>query len=389
MRRPDGPAGMTHVCHLFDASAGWEQRTAVGVLLERLPADRYSLTLAAIDPAAVRTLRPLGRPVRVFARPARIDALASPLVARWVHERRVDLLHAWGVHAAAVARAATDGPLVVELSDPAVATREAKLLRTLARPKGFAIICSCGIVRRRLIESGVAPELCVVIRPGIDLGWINRCRRGPLRGELGVGKDDTLVIVPEPVTRAGGSFEAFWAAALVNHLDSHLRVIVPGISREQKRIVRFAATVPSRPTIITPGDRYRFEELIAVSDALILVLSLEGVAARGDVSSTAVAWAMAAGAAVIGAAIPSVAELIAHKVNGLLFKQFVGKGVVGPLFRLLQDRASLAKAREVARGQAYEVFGLRRCLEQHVKVYENVLRGVAPGDGIVDSARSA
>jgi len=381
MRRLDGPAGMTHVCHLFDASAGWEQRTAVGVLLERLPPDGYSLTLAAIDPAAVRTLRPLGRPVRVFARPARIDALASPLVARFAAERRVDLVHTWGVHAAAAARAATEKPLVVELSDPAVATQEAKLLRTLARPKGFAIICSCGIVRRRLIESGVAPELCVVIRPGIDFGWINRCRRGPLREELGVAKDDTLVIVPEPVARDGGSFEAFWAAALVNHLDGHVRAIVPGVSREQSRIVRFAATVPSRPTIITPGDRYRFEELIAVSDMLI-------VAARGNVSTTAIAWAMASGAAVIGAAIPSVAELIAHKVNGLLFKQFVGKGVVGPLFRLLQGRACLAKAREVARGQAYEVFGLRRCIEQHVKVYENVLRGAAPGEGIVDSARA-
>ncbi len=373
---------MTHVCHLFDASAGWEQRTAVGALLERLPADRYSPTLAAIDPAAVRTLRPLGRPVRVFARPARIDALASPLVARFVEERRVDLVHAWGVHAAAAARAATDKPLVVELSDPAVATREAKLLRTLARPKGFAIICNCGIVRRRLIESGVAPELCVVIRPGIDFGWISRCRRGPLREELGVGKDDTLVIVPELVTRDGGSFEAFWAAALVNHLDGHVRVVVPGVSREQSRIVRFAATVPSRPTIITPGDRYGFEELIAVADVLMM-------AAGRDVSTTAIAWAMAAGAAVIGAAIPSVAELIAHKVNGLLFKQFVGKGVVGPLFRLLQDRVSLAKAREVARGQAYEAFGLRRCIEQHTRVYENVLRGAAPGDGIVDSARSA
>jgi glycosyltransferase involved in cell wall biosynthesis len=231
-----------------------------------------------------------------------------------------------------------------------------------------------------LIESGVAPELCVVIRPGIDFGWINRCRHGPLREELGVGKDDTLVIVPEPATRAGGSFEAFWAAALVNHLEGHVRVIVPGVSREQRRIARFAATVPSRPTIITPGDRYRFEELIAASDVLI-------VAARSDVSTTAVAWAMASGAVVIGAAIPSVAELIAHKVNGLLFKQFVRKGVVGPLFRLLQDRESLAKAREVARGQAYEIFGVRRCIEQHITVYENVLRGVAPNEGIVDSAR--
>jgi hypothetical protein len=53
----------------------------------------------------------------------------------------------------------------------------------------------------------------------------------------------------------------------------------------------------------------------------------------------------------------------------------------------LQDRASLDKAREVARGQAYEVFGLRRCIEQHMQVYENVMSERAPGEGIAESAR--
>lgn len=158
--------------------------------------------------------------------------------------------------------------------------------------------------------------------------------------------------------------------------------MVPGVSREQARIARYAATTPSRATIISPGDRYPFEELLAISDVLI-------VAARGDVSTTAIAWAMASGAAVIGSATHSIAELIAHKVNGLLYKHDPGKSVVGTLVRHLQDRASLDKAREAARGQAYEVFGLRRCVDQHVQVYENVLSGAAPAEGIVDSARSA
>ena len=184
------------------------------------------------------------------------------------------------------------------------------------------------------------------------------------------------------VTRKSGAFDAFWAAALVNHLDGHVRAIVPGVSREQGRIARFAATVPSRPTIITSDDRYRFEELIAVSDVLM-------TAARGDVSTTAIAWAMASGAAVIGSAVPSIAELIAHKVNGLLYKPLPEKSAAGSLFRLLQDRESLAKVREVSRGQAYEVFGLRRCVEQHIAVYENVLHGVAPGEGLIDSAATA
>jgi len=367
---------------LFDDATGWEQRVALGSLFDRLPVERFANTVATIDPSAVPPLRPLERPIHVFPRPVRFDAFAAPLVEKFIDRRSVDLVHTWGAHAAATAQAATQKPLVIELFDPAAAVRDAKLLRTLARPAGFAIVCSCEIVRRRLIEGGVAPELCIVIRPGIDFGWINRCRRSSMREQLHVAKNDTLIIVPEPVMRESGSFEAFWSAALLNHLDGKTWCIVPGASREQERIARYAAGAPSRATIISPGNDLGFEELISVCDVLI-------VNALGDVSTTAIAWAMAAGAAVVGSAIPSIAELIAHKVNGLLFKQVCGKSSVGPLVRLLQDRALLDKAREVARGQAYEVFGLRRFIEQHVQIYENVLRGEAPGHGIVDSARSA
>ncbi len=371
---------MTHVCHLFDDAAGWEQRVALRSLLDRLPAEQYTSTVTTLDSSAAISLRPLKSPIHIVPRLIRLDAWSAPLVSRFVDQRGVDLVHAWGAHAAATARAATQKPLVIELFDPAAAFRAAKLLRTLARPAGFAIVCSSVIVRRRLIEGGVPPGLCVVIRPGIDFGWINHCRRGSLREQLGVAKTDTLTIVPEPVMRESGSFGAFWAAALLNELDEGICCIVPGGSKEQKRIARYAATAPSRATIISPGEDHPFEELIAISDVLM-------VNAQGDVSTTAIAWAMASGAAVIGSAIPSVAELIAHKVNGLLFKQVRGKSAVGPLVRLLQDRASLDQAREVARGQAYEVFGLRRFIEQHTRVYDNLMSDRAPSDGIMDSAR--
>ena len=95
---------------------------------------------------------------------------------------------------------------------------------------------------------------------------------------------------------------------------------------------------------------------------------------------------MAAGVAVIGAAGYAVAELIAHKVNGLLFKAEAGKSMAAPIVRWLRDHDSLEKVREAARGQAYEVFSIRRYVDQHIKLYENVCAGVAAGEGISDSA---
>ncbi len=373
---------MTHICHLLDADAEWDQRVGLSQLLDRLSLERYAVSLATIDPRKVRLVRLGDRPVKVFARRGRLDAVGAPALSRFVEENGIDLIHAWGAHAASSARAATERPLVIELFDPVLARRDIRLIRTLARPRGFAVICSCEIVRRRLIEGGLPPDLAVVIRPGVDFAQVNVWRRGPLRKELGLSREHTVIIVPEPVTREGGQYDAFRAAALLNALWGKVRLIVPGTSGERRRIERLAPALPVPPILICPGNGYRMEQLIAVSDVLVL-------ASRGDVSTTSIAWAMASDAAVIGSAVYSVAEMIANKVNGLLFKQTPGKSMVVPIARLLQDSDAQAKAREVARGQAYEVFSLRRYVEQHVRLYENVLAGGSPSEGITDPARTA
>ena len=136
--------------------------------------------------------------------------------------------------------------------------------------------------------------------------------------------------------------------------------------------------MPGPPAMLDLQEPVPFEELVSVCDALV-------VAPRGDISTTSISWAMAAETAVIGSAVQAVTELIASKVNGLLFKQVQGKSMATSIARLLEDRESQAKAKEVARGQAYELFSVRRCIEQHARLYENVLSAAAPGEGIVDS----
>lgn len=373
---------MPRICHLLDRSASWEQRVGVGTLLERSDSGSYPQFVALLDPASRRMLQPKGTLPHTLHPLGPVDALAAPAISRLVEGERAGVIHAWGLHAATAARAATDKPLVVELSDPAVVHDHIKRIRTLSESAKTAWVCSSGIVRRRLIEGGVAADRCVVIRPGVDFATVNRIRRGSLREELGVPGDQTLVVVPEPVLREHGAFEAFSAAALCNHLSGKVRVIVPGRSREAQRIARYARTIPSRPTILATLDRYPFEELLCISDVLVF-------AALGDVSTTAIAWAMAANVAVIGSAVPAIAELISHKVNGQLYNPKAECGVIPSIAKLLEDTLTQARLKEPARGQAYEVFGLRRFVDQHRKVYENLLCDAVPDEGIADSARIA
>lgn len=370
---------MTRIGHLLDGTAGWEQRLGLSQLMDRLPERRFASIVAAIDPGGRQVLTGAGREVEILTRSRGIELLGAPGTARFVAGRQIDVLHAWGAGAAAAAAAATSKPLVVQLYDPSVAARCVKLLRALARPRGFAVVCSCEIVRRRLVEGGLDPGVAVVIRPGVDFRALHQWRQGSLRASWGLARDDEVAIVPEPVTRGGGQMDAVRAVWLRNYVSHGIKVIVPGRSLEQGRIARFASAVPESNVLIEAAPTKPYEQLLSASDVLL-------VTPRGDISTTCIALAMAAGVAVIGTAVHAVAELIANKVNGLLFKQTPGRSMTTQIIKALGDHESRRRAVEVARGHAYEAFGLQRCIDQHIRLYENLLGGHPPGEGIVDSA---
>lgn len=380
---------MATICHLFDGTSGWEERVAAKQLMERLPADRYSALVATIDSSALPLLSSFKNQVSVLARRpvggTIGDVLAAGSVARFVSRNRIDVVFAWGRSAARAAWMARRvvrnrcRSVVLELFDPAAAAAEGKFLRLATSVGGLALVSTSQTIQRRLYENGVGPEFCTVIRPAVDFAALNRARRGGLREQLGIRADETAVLLPEPVRRRDHPFDAFWATVLLHHLGEGFRGVLPGCSREIDRLRRFAAALPTPAELITPGDGVRFEELIAMADVLL-------VPAAGDAPTAGIAWAMGAGAAIVAAAQHSVTELVVHRVNGLLFKQTPEKSSMMAIAALLRDRKSQLRLKEAARGQSYEVFGLRRFVDQHRRLLDNVLAGAAPGQGIADSA---
>ncbi|UCG15540.1 MAG: glycosyltransferase family 4 protein [Phycisphaerales bacterium] len=375
---------MIRVLHLCDASAGWEHRVSVGQLLARLPADEVEQSVAVVDAQA--RLR-LGLPAcrcLLFARRFNLDFLhAAWALRRFLDRRCVDLVHAWGVRAAAVAECATcaDGrPVAVTLFHPIVPTRDVRFLRNIREPDRKPILCSADTVRRRLVEQGVDARRCVVIRPGVDFAAINHARKSHLRRNIGLTEDCTLIVTPEPVTRTAGHFAAFWMTAIRSFLDPGVRVVLPGASREQRRLERLARQLNLGHLVICPGSDVRFEDLIVTADVAVVVPTVE-------ISSGSLAWAMAARVPVLGTAVRSVAEMISHDANGLLFKPLPAKRLAARLALALADRRPLDRLAEAARAQAYQVFGLGRAVAQHRRLYNNLVSGRPAGQDIADSAR--
>ena len=351
-------------------------------MLGGLAADRFECRAAVTAGRLRRSLLPAEHRVDLWPRRFNADFPAAHAVRRYLRDQDIGLIHTWGVQAAvSAAAAATAGgiPVVIELFDPDLSDRQANMLRSIQWAPGLGIACSTETIRLRLIEKGIEPGLCTVIRPGVDFATINTARRSDLRARLNLTPTDRVLITPEPASRRGGHFAAYWTAGVRSYLEPRLRLIIPGQSREQARIAYLAEGSGLSGFLRCPGDAFRFEELIAIADALLFP-------AAGDVPTTAIAWAMAAGVPVLAAAVYATAEMLADRHNALLVGPDRPKRVALNMVNLLDDPEELRKVSETARGQAYRIFGLRRCVDQHARLYDNALNGRTPGEGIVDSS---
>jgi len=369
---------MIRIGHVIDSTFSWDQRASLEQLLARLPGDRYEQVTTTISGEVAKLAAQLGTEVVPLSCIGRLGELNGFVLSRFATRHRVDVWHAWGPYAAAAA-VASRTPVVLDVVDPLLQDKHIRKIRTLVATGRLVIACGSRIVRRRLVERGVPLTAATVLRPGVDFAKINSFRRMPLREKLGIDREDFVVVLPQRIQRGDGHFDAVLAACLLNLIDGKIKVVLPGTSHERSRIQRNIASMPVPTMPICPGDDVATEQLVTMADALVIV-------PRGDIAATSIAWAMAGDTVVIGTATYAVAEMIANKVNGLLFKAEPQRRMVSDISPLLRHRDGHAKLKEVARGQAYEVFGVRRFVEQTVQLYDNVRAGASADTDINDPA---
>lgn len=373
---------MTAVLHVLDRTCDITQFQALATLRDRLGADGDAdggSSVCCLDPeTAQRAAAFLKTEVSMAPQRLRWRRWAwAPRLRRIAARTGSGLLHAWGVEAAwACAVAVGDLPLLLTLLDPLPLDPPPKWGRPL--PARCAVAAGSRRLRARLLTAGVAPDRVAVVRGAIDFGAINRARDDGLRARV-VGDAHPVVLMSGPASRSGGQWQGLWAAAIVKHVHHDLTVLLPCDTRERRRIVRFSDRIGVPGVLTLPDPGLGWPQLAACADVLM-------IPATGDVCIEPLAAAMAGGLPIVGGAVHCVAEIIADGMNGLLCTHAEPRQLAARLLTALEDEALRGRVTETARGQAYEVFGVRTFTENYRRIYENLLSGDAPSDGVRDAA---
>lgn len=366
---------MPAVLHILDAACGETQLHRLLALHDALPDRQSAHSLLSLDgPAANRAARFLG--FAVPALPRRLPPLKwAPGLRTSVDNAALAILHAWGVEAAGVcASQLPDLPLVLTLLRPEVLPHAARWIRSF--PTDATVIVDSQTARAALIASGIVPERVVVIRFPADFAAINQARSQDLRRDV-VGDASPVLLMPGPPSRAGGQYFGLWAAAIVKQIHRRLRVLMPYDSPESRRLGRFVRQIGMPDLLAVPNARLTYPQLAACADLFL-------VPAAEETCVDPIAVALAAGLPVVGAAVRSVAELIADHQTGLLCKPRQPRRLAARILTAIEDHGLRRRLADAARAHAYESLSPHAFIENHERLYDNILRGRLPADGIRD-----
>lgn len=367
---------MTAILHVIDRSTSETQLQLLGLLLSRGEASRFQHAVVSVDGHAVaRAQRHL--PCEVYRAERRLwgGLNWSPRLVAAAKRRDVRLLHAWGIEAAAAcASRLPELSLVLTLPDPEAAGDSARWIR--AFPTDAPVVVDSQSARNALISAGIAPELAVVFRGPVDFAAINRARQTELRATL-VGDAKPVLLLHGPPTEQGGQYYGIWAAAVLKQVFRGLRVIMPYESAIGRRLERFAQQTRIAGLLTVPDAALSWPQLVACADVFV-------APAEGDICTTPLAIAMGAGMPIVASAVRSVAELVTDRQTALLYKPDEPRRLADRLLHLIEDAPLQARLADACRAQAYRAFSSRAFLDGYARLYDNVLAGRPPADGIED-----
>ncbi|MHC4795264.1 MAG: glycosyltransferase family 4 protein [Planctomycetota bacterium] len=357
--------------HILDQDATEDTVGQSSFFLHHMPADCVRQKVMVIGRTPPSLIVPSEIELSGIARRFNWLVTSGPDLKRRLAQHQPDIVYAWGVEVASVVGLAWFGrtPIVVTVLDPAEARRPGRWWPGEgADDHRVMVLCPSKLVQIRLVERVVPLSATKVIGPGVDISAIKEAKKTFKRSGLGLPEKGRVMLTISPPTRAGGQYYAVWAAAILHNIWPDACLLIPGVSKEQRRLLRLIDNIYCPDIYFATEDRYTPAELLAVSDMLI-------VPALDDIPTTWLVWAMAASVPIVASAVPAITELIQDEENGFLCKPGEPHTLAIAIRTAAESDGLLGQCAKKAQSQARRLFKLEKYVEEQLEVIDHLLNG--------------
>jgi glycosyltransferase involved in cell wall biosynthesis len=374
------------ILHLFDDRMTPLDFEVLGLLVEaaRDSSGTQDVHLGAMGAQVPRHLaRSWPRPYHLgFPPPHPLTTM--PWIRRVARQTNCDVIHAWGVRPAITATLAGLWrlPVLATVTSPQLHRQNIRRLCSVRPGRPVPIACFSEVIRRELIGKGYPPTALAVIRPGLDVSRPARATRGKERDRLGLADSQPVLITCPPPSREGGQYFAVWATALLEQAFPDVRLIIPGISKEQRRLKRFVRGFAKPHLYIFPEPSVGFFELLAAADICV-------VPAIGAVATTPLAWVMSAGVPLVGSSVPALTEVLTDGQTASLAPPRRPVELAARIRDLFRDESLAGRLRDAASRAGRRLFSAQPMLDAYHRAYARLSAGQTPfGAASADAAKT-
>jgi glycosyltransferase involved in cell wall biosynthesis len=192
-----------------------------------------------------------------------------------------------------------------------------------------------------------------------------------MRGRLGIGDDDFVVLAAGESTQAADHELAVWAASILHVVDDRYRVLLWGRGPRLARAAILGVKLRQQGLAVVAerklGGATQFAGIIPAADAVL-------VTARSSAPTLPVAMAMAAGAPVIAVATPELSEFISDGETGLTVSResASARTLAQRVLDLRSDAEAAAAITTRAREHAIRLFSVDEFTRRMRSLYEQV-----------------
>ncbi len=363
------------VCEMITELRPAGAERCVYELATRLDRGRFAVEVAALSGGPVAdALRDAGVPVHLLGSTRARGALGGFGLARWLRERRFDLLHTHLFHADLVGRLAGRRAGVPHMVHSIhVAEKRRRPLHFLW-PRLSAGSCdrfvavSAGVRDWHAARAHLSADRYTVIHNGIDVDRYapDPAARARLRAEWGLGEGELACVFTGRLDVQKGLdtlLEGFSQAA---GLDGRLRLVLAGRGPLEARVHRRIIQGDLAGRARALGFRPDVPAILSAGDIFCQPSRWEGFC-------LAAAEAQAAALPVVGTDVEGLNEVVADGQTGLLVPVGDAAAFAASLLRLARDPALGRALGQAGRQRMRSHFTLDRFVTAHAALYEQLV----------------